>query len=218
MGYIDKNHVREALQYMCTFHTDLQNLHKKHGLSLLENTGRRNILMSSAQEEFFAKSLSSSYKNVINDGKTGEPDIVIGELDKEIECKITTPTPAGGINLQTDYATLIKKGNLDYLYVIADRLFEKFVVLHYVGLTYEDFAKPSASSRGKSKLVKHIAEKKCRVLWGNVRSKNKIELQKLRKKLLSCSQKAVKGRQKILKSIDYWQTQPTNYKYEFEGA
>jgi len=218
MSYINKSHVRDALKDMCTFHTDLQNLHKKHGLGFLNNTGRRNILMSSAQEEFFAKSLSSSFSGVVNDGKTGEPDIVVGELEKEIECKITTPTPSGGINLQTDYATLIRKGSIDYLYVIADKHFENFVVLHYEGLTHEDFATPSASSRGKAKLVKHYAERKCNVLWGHVKSKNVIELKKLHSKLNNCSLNAVKGRQKILKSIDYWKTQPTNYKYEFEGV
>ena len=187
-------------------------------MPFLNNTGRRNILMSSAQEEFFAKELSKRYKNVVSDGKTGEPDIVIGELSKELECKITTPTPSGGINLQTDYATLVKKGSLDYLYVIADRSFEKFVVLHYIGLTSEDFATPSKSSRGKAKLVKHIAERKCRVLWGEVKSKNELELLKLSDRLKSCSRKAVKKKANILRSIDYWESTPTNFKYEFEDC
>jgi hypothetical protein len=172
--------------------------------------------MSSAQEEFFAQALSKSYSNVSSDGKTGEPDIMVGELNRELECKITTPTPKGGINLQTDYTTLGKKGSLDFLYVIADREFEKFVVLYYDSLTVDEFSVPSASSRGKSKLVKHIAEPKCSVLWGKVHSKNEIELKKLNKKLLLCTRKAVKGREKIIKSIQYWKHQPTNYKYELE--
>ena len=183
---------------------------------MLENTGRRNILMSSPQEEFFAQALSKSYSNVSNNGKTGEPDIMVGELGRELECKITTPTPKGGINLQTDYTTLGKKGSLDFLYVIADREFEKFVVLHYDSLTTDDFSVPSASSRGKSKLVKHIAEPKCNVLWGKVHSKNEIELKKLHKKLLLCTRSSVKGKEKIMKSIQYWKHQPTNYRYEFE--
>ena len=203
---------------MCTFHSDLLHLHNRHGMPFLGNTGRRNILMSSAQEEFFAKELSKRYKDVVSDGKTGEPDIVSGELGKELECKITTPTPTGGINLQTDYATMVRKGSLDYLYVIADRSFEKFVVLHYIGLTSEDFAIPSKSSRGKSKLVKHLAEKKCRVLWGEVKSKNEIELQKLSAKLKDCSRKAVKKKAKIMRSIDYWENTPTSFKYEFEAC
>ena len=127
MSYVTKTHVRQALLKMKKFHYDLHALHDHYGLSMLENTGRRNILMSSVQEEFFAEALSSSYNNVTNNGRTGEPDIFVGELDKELECKITTPTPKGGINLQTDYRTLQKKGSLDFLYVIADREFEKFV-------------------------------------------------------------------------------------------
>jgi len=216
MSYVRKPHVRQALQKMKKFHNDLHDLHERYGLSMLENTGRRNILMSSVQEEFFAEALSSSYNNVMNNGRTGEPDIFVGELNKELECKITTPSPKGAINLQTDYRTLQKKGNLDFLYVIADREFEKFVVLHYDGLNTDDFITPSASSRGKAKLTKHVAAPKCNVLWGKVHSKNEIELKKLRNKLKLCSNAAVKKKEKIIKSINYWQTQPTNYKYEFE--
>lgn len=216
MSYITKDAVSSALNNMKQFHCDLQDLHAKYGLCMLDNTGRRNILMSSAQEEFFAQELSKTFSGVSNNGKTGEPDILIGALGKELECKITTPTPSGGINLQTDYATLAKKGSLDYLYVVADREFEKFVVLHYIGLTKDDFAFPSESSRGKAKLIKHVAEPKCQVLWGKVRSKNEAELTKLDKKLQECSPRAVKGKQKILRSINYWQNEPTNFIYDFE--
>jgi len=218
MSYINKDHVKKALANMRKFHADLKTLHEDYNLCMLENTGRRNILMSAAQEEFFAQSLADTFSGVSNDGKTGEPDIMIGELGRELECKITTPTPKGGINLQTDYATLGRKGELDFLYVIADREFEKFVVLHYVGLTTSDFSVPSKSSRGKAKLIKHIAEPKCNILWGEVQSKNKIEIEKRKKDLVSCSPGAAKKREKLNKSIKYWQGQPTNFKYRFEAA
>lgn len=216
MNYIERSHVQNALHLMMGFHEDLKQLHENYSLCMLENTGRRNILMSAAQEEFFAQSLACTFSGVSNDGKTGEPDIMIGELDRELECKITTPTPKGGINLQTDYATLRKKGSLDFLYMIADREFEKFVVLHYADLTIDDFSVPSKSSRGKSKLIKHVAESKCNVLWGKVHTKNKIELKKLQKKLSECSDLAVKKREKIMKSIQYWKNQPSHFIYEFE--
>lgn len=218
MSYISRSHVSTALEKMRHFHTDLEKLHLDYNLSLLDNTGRRNILMSSTQEEFFARALSKDYDNVLCNGKTGEPDIVVGELDKELECKITTPTPSGGINLQTDYATLAKKGALDYLYVVADKQFEKFVVLHYIGLTVDDFSTPSESSRGKAKLIKHVAEKKCNVLWGDVRSKNKRELAKRRKELSECSANAPRAKEKLQKSINYWTNEPTHFVYEFEGV
>jgi len=219
MSYLTRVHTQQALDKMRGFHADLQQLHQNYGLCMLDNTGRRNILMSAVQEEFFSQELGKDYTGVVNNGKTGEPDIVIGELDKELECKITTPrSTGGGITLQTDYATLSKKGKLDYLYVVADRDFEKFVVLHYTNLNKHDFAFPSESSRGKAKLIKHKAHNKCCVLWGNVKSKNDLELLKLNKKLDNCSDRAVKKREKILNSIEYWKTQPTHFVYEFEEA
>ena len=218
MTYITRDHVSQALSSMKRFHEDLQGLHQKYGLSMLDNTGRRNVLMSAAQEEFFSQALAKSYEGVSNDGSTGEPDIMIGELDKELECKITSPRTSGGVSLQTDYATLIKKGPLDYLYVIADHSFEKFVVLHYIGLTTEDFIVPCKSARGKAKLMKHIADSKCNILWGAVRSKNDDQLGKLQMKLANCSQRAVKKRERLLKSIAYWTQEPTKFTYKFEEA
>lgn len=216
MSYISREHVESALTSMASFHKDVQEIHKRHDLPLLHNPGRRNILMSSAQESFFANELKKSFTGVFSDGKTGEPDIIIGELAKELECKITSPSKSGAINLQTDYKTLAKKKALDYLYVIADRSFEKFVVLHYNNLTTDDFAVPSSSSRGKSKLIKHVAHRKCKVLWGNVQSKNERELKKLRIKLAKCSNDSITARKKILKSINYWETSPTNFIYEYK--
>jgi len=219
MLYITREHVAQALGCMKSFHADLQSLHHNYDLDLMGNSGRRNVLMSSVQERFFADALSKDYKDVINNGRTGEPDIVIGELDKELECKITTPSGSGGsVSLQTDYATLKKKGSLDYLYVIADKRFEKFVVLHYIGLTTDDFSVPCSSSRGKSSMMKHVADPKCNILWGAVKNKNEVQLTKLRRKLESCSDRAVKRRERLLKSIKYWTDTPINFTYEFEEA
>ena len=219
MSYIDREHVSKALSFMKAFHDEIQALHRKHGLPMLDNTGRRNVLMSAAQEGFFAKALSESYTDVVCNGKTGEPDIVVGELGKELECKITTPSSVGGgVSLQTDYATLKRKGPLDYLYVIADKRFEKFVVLHYIGLTTDDFSVPSSSSRGKSSMMKHVADPKCNILWGAVRSKNDDQLGKLQVKLANCSDHAVKRRERLLASIKYWTEIPTRFTYRFEGV
>lgn len=216
MSYITHEHCQRALQKMKQFHDDLDNLYKSYGLSMLENTGRRNILLSAAQEEFFAQELAKSYKGVKNNGRTGEPDIMIGELSRELECKITTPSSKGAIQLQTDYATLSKKGELDYLYVIADRNFDKFVVLHYDGLTSDDFRTPSAGSRGKAHMARHIAASKCNVLYGKVHVKNKQRLDQLERELLECGPHAHKKREKKLNSMKYWREQPTHFIYEFE--
>ena len=218
MNYITREHCSRALKKMMRFHNDLDHLYKSYGLCMLENTGRRNILLSAAQEEFFAHELSTSYKDVRNNGKTGEPDIMIGELARELECKITTPSAKGAIQLQTDYATLVKKGSLDYLYVIANREFDKFVVLHYDGLTSDDFRTPSPGSRGKAHMARHIAAAKCNVLFGKVHVKNKIRIEKLNAELRACSNVAAKKRANLLKSIDYWQNQPAHFIYEFEAV
>jgi len=219
MSYITRDHVKLALADMQKFHTDLQSLHTDHGVSIKMNLGRRNMMMSAPQEAFFAKALSSSYSGVSHNGNTGEADILIGELDTELECKITSPQGAGGmIRLQTDYATLTKKKSLDYLYVLADRKFEKFVVLHYTNLVPGDFAIPSKSSRGKSSMKKHLAHKKCKVLWGDVINKNNINLVKLEASLKACSQRAVKKRERLERSIAYWTTTPASFGYVFEDA
>jgi hypothetical protein len=215
MSYITRAHVSKALKGMLQFYDQLRDLHENFGLQLEENRGRRNILMSSAQEEFFARALSQDFKGVDNSGKTGEPDIVIKQLQKELECKITSPHQSGAISFQTDWATLCNKGSLDYLYIVADEQFEKFVVLHYTDLTKEDFAPPASGSRGKSRMIKHKAAAKCNVLWGKMLSKNEMELDKLRKRLAVCSSNAQKKKAKIEKSIKYWQTTPTKYTFEY---
>ena len=216
MSYITHAHCERALQKMKRFHDDLNHLYKSYGLCMLENTGRRNILLSAAQEEFFAQELSTSYKGVSNNGKTGEPDIMISELGKELECKITTPSSKGAIQLQTDYATLCKKGVLDYLYVIASRDFDKFVVLHYCDLTSEDFRTPSPGSRGKAHMSRHVAAAKCNVLFGKVHVKNEQRIAKLSQELLECGPNAKKKREDKQKSIKYWQEQPSHFIYDFE--
>ena len=74
---------------MTKFHDDLMEVMQRNGFDMLDNLGRRNILMSAAQEKFFAEALARRF-NVTCDGKTGEPDIVIHTLDRELECKLLT--------------------------------------------------------------------------------------------------------------------------------
>ena len=157
-----------ALNKMKDFHDDLCGVFQSYNMDLLENLGRRNVLLSQAQEEFFAQALSQTYDNVVADGATGQPDIVIHDIDKEIECKLTSPYSAGGISFQTDYETLERKGKRDYLYVIASKDFKSFAVLHFEGLTIDDFRPLSNGYRGKAQMYKHKGLKKCQILLGNV--------------------------------------------------
>ena len=76
MSYITREIAERALIKMKKFHQDLDRVFQDHGMNLKENLGRRNILLSQAQEKFFAEELSYHYDGVISDGRTGQPDIV----------------------------------------------------------------------------------------------------------------------------------------------
>lgn len=210
MQYLTPEMAKEAIMSMKTFHEDVVGVYSKHKMDLLDNLGRRNIVMSQAQEKFFAQVLSNTYAGVINDGRTGQPDIVIEPLNKELECKLTSRHKSGAISFQSDFETLLSKGSLDYLYVIADHDFKKFAVLHFLGLTTEDFRPLSSGARGKVSMSKHKGMKKCNVLLGEVNSLNARHINRLNSKLEENNPPYIIKR--INKSLDYWKN--TDEKYE----
>ena len=187
--YLDRDTTITALKGMQEFHTSLLRLHEQFDMDLLDNLGRRNILLSQPQEHFFAKALSTSYAGVINDGRTGQADIYIGELEQELECKLTTRMSSGAINFQTDHATLVNKGSLDYLYVIASDDFNEFAVLLFTGLTVDEFNDPPESARGKARMIKWKAMEKCTILVGDVINNNEIQLLNLADELSDTTSK-----------------------------
>ena len=220
MSYITREMVVNALSKMKLFHDKQHELHKEFGLDFVENTGRRNVIMSAAQEKFFAEEIASYFSDAISDGATGQPDIVIPSLGKELECKITTRRPKGGYSFQTDYETLKKKGKLDYLYVLASPDFQEFSVLFFEGLTIEDYSPVAPGSRGKVKMKKHSGMKKAQVLHGDVQVMNEIELNKQaarffnaaiaayqdvtdsNKKIWSCGPNALKKKARLTKTLE----------------
>jgi len=177
--YINRDDIKKTLTSMVNFYGDLKKSFSKFDMNLESNLGRRNIFMSMAQEEFLARTLQEKYENVVSDGAPGMPDVYIGDIDKEIECKLTTVNKSGAISFQSDYETLLQKKSLDYLYFIASPSFDKFTVLLFEGLTVDDFRPLSPGSRGKVAMKKHEGMKKCTVLWGDVINKNEIEIQKI---------------------------------------
>ena len=210
MSYITREMAENALKKMASFHRDLDNLFSSHGMNLKENLGRRNILLSQAQEKFFAEELSSVYEGVESDGRTGQPDIVINSLGKELECKLTSKTKSGAYSFQSDYETLQKKGSLDYLYVVADENFEKFTVLHYERLTTDDFRHLSPGARGKVSMKKHAANKKLNRVFGDLASKSLKQIKRL-EDLLEKDDIPNYMRKKYNKSLQYWKTEPEKY-------
>jgi hypothetical protein len=212
-SYITTEMAREAIRSMRAFHDDLQRTMSSHGIDLLANLGRRNILLSQAQEKFFAEAIGKRY-DVQESGRTGEPDIYVRTLDRELECKLASPQSNGSIGLQTDYETLLRKGKLDYLYVVADESFESFAVFHYTDLTADDFGPMANGSRGKVQLLKHRAKDRLRPLIGSMREINHTRLVEIESKLVRA--RTDKQRDKLSRSKRYWQEQPCKFKIIME--
>jgi len=190
--YITKEHVVKALTKMQAFHQDIEATFAKHGMPFKENLGRRNIIMSQAQEEFFAQALAETYSDVISDGATGQPDIIIGELNKELECKLASRGKNGQIQFQCDENTMAAKGTLDYLYIVAGPDFEEFAVLHFIDLESNDFFPASPGSKGRARMKKWKAMKKCNVLWGSIDDIRDERLLNVRQKIFNEKMKHTK--------------------------
>ena len=115
MSYMTREITVTAIEKMKVFHDSLIKLHDDHSLDFFDDLGRRNILMSRPQEAFFCEALKQKFPKTFSDGRTGQPDIVLPDISKELECKITTKRKGGSWQLQADYATLEKKGSCDFL-------------------------------------------------------------------------------------------------------
>ena len=166
--YVNEVSAVAALKQMRKFYCDLESLYESHDLSVVEDLGRRNILMSSLQEKYFAAEIAKRFPGTHANGKTGEPDIIIPQLNRELECKLTSPNKSGSWQLQTDYNTLSRKGSVDHLYVLANGKFDKFAVLFFEKLTTDDFHSPSPGSKGKARLHWSHAWSKCTALVGEI--------------------------------------------------
>jgi len=202
---------------MVVFHEEAASLFERHGMSLTADLGRRNTLLSAAQEKFFGDEIASRFP-VTCDGRPGQPDITVRAADsedvREIECKLTTRTSSGGINLQTDYDTLCRKGTLDYLYVIASPDFTEFCVMYFRGLTPEDFRSPAAGSRGKSTMVKHRCFEKATVLVGDYVSLRDQNIGRIEAALLG---KVPPGKRRRLESaLEHWRAGDDKYSIRLE--
>ena len=207
-SYLNRGMAERAIKNMKTFYSSLESLYSGHGIVVTEDLGRRNMLMSSLQEKTFATELSTKYKSTYSNGKTGEPDIVIPEIGVELECKLTSKGSSGW-GLQTDYSTLKKKGSLDYLYVLASREFDSFAVLHFKGLTIDDFHVPSPGSRQKARMKFKKAFEKCEVLCGDIIDNAQTMIDKYTQQLDNAAPNEVEV---LSNKLDYWNN---NSSYSF---
>ena len=174
-NYISQLNIKSILEDLTKFENSLRILFEDYDMDLRENLGRRNALISTLQEKVTAKYLREIFFSVEIDGAPGKPDITINDIDRELECKITSGSRSKGYvsyALQTDYETICKKQYLDYIYILCNGTFDKFCVLFFEDLTPDDFFPPASGSRGKSRMKKKNAMQKVIPLWGNYIIKN----------------------------------------------
>ena len=185
--YLTKNDAIEIIRQIQSFESDLNNIFKSRGYSFRGNLGRRNALISIAQEKETAKVLRKNFKEVIEDGRPGKPDIYIADIDRELECKITSGSKTKGtsrsFSFQTDWETICNKGKLDYVYIMCDENFQKFCFLYFDSLTSDDFFPPASGSRGKSRMNKAKAMKKVSCLIGNYIVRNDMHISSIKNTL-----------------------------------
>lgn len=183
MDYITRADALQILKNMNMFEVGLKSFFARFEYNLHENLGRRNILLSNAQEKETQKVLSKKYKSVISDGSPGKPDVVIEDIDVELECKLTSGSRSNGTityNLQTDWETICNKGKLDYNYIIASEDFSEFCYIIFEGLTPDDFHPPSTGARGKARMRKETAYSKATFLVGSMTDNAKVRVENIK--------------------------------------
>jgi|TARA_R110001583_G_scaffold38874_7_gene125204 hypothetical protein len=209
MHYLDAKMAKSAIIKMKNFHQSLLEVHNQYDLNFFQDLGRRNILMSRPQEVFFCEEIKKKFPKASSDGRTGQPDILVPEFGKELECKITTKRKGGSWAFQADYATLARKGKCDFLYVCCDKEFENFGVFYFRDLTTDDFKPPASGSRGKSRLLIRNCIDRCESLVGSIFNRNQIFIMKANAKLLAAQ--TMSEEKAAQKSLNYWQTTPNSY-------
>ena len=178
-SYLTRTAAIDAIGNIMSFADDMQKTYVRHGIDLGNDVGRQNIILSPAQEHFFADVIRKAVGECRNDGRTGEPDIIITALNnRELECKVVCKGKSGSWHLQADRTSLGNGGTLDFLYLLFDRTYDNVGVFLFKDLEYDDFKVPSPGSRGKSRMNKKSAFKKCVPLVGGFFDKRKEYIKK----------------------------------------
>ena len=195
MDYITRADALQILRNMRRFETGLKSFFASFDYDLHENLGRRNILLSNAQEKETQKVLSKTFESVVSDGAPGKPDVVIEDIGVELECKLTSGSRSNGTltyNLQTDWETICNKEELDYNYIIASEDFSSFCYIIFEGLTPDDFHPPSTGSRGKARMRKETAYPKAKFLVGSLTNNADLQIESINQEINERTNKNVK--------------------------
>lgn len=190
--YLTRKMIINTILKIDEFKTRLEELYSDFDIDVNENTGRRNALLSAIQEKVLSDELSTVYENVENDGAPGKPDIVIGQIDTELECKLTSGSgsKSRSYSLQTDYATIQNKEQLDYLYIITNKDMTEYSALYFNGLTSNDFCDPPETARGKARMSKKVAFDKAVPLVGGFTNLNESYISVYEERIEDAKKKA----------------------------
>ncbi len=214
--YLTREASISAIKNITDLFTDISALYDKYGIDLGNDVGRKNILISAAQEHFFAKAIESIVGDCSSDGRTGMADIVIGSMeDKEVECKVVCRGKSGSWSLQADKATLQKKGSCDFLYLLFDRSHENVAVLLFEDLVPDDFYDPAPGSRGKARLKKSSAFKKCTPLVGHFNNLREMWMEEYSRRMKAASTN--EDKKKAEQKMQLWYNKPDSYNIQLES-
>lgn len=217
MKYLDRKNSVMAIKGIKSLFSELENVYSNYGVDISRDVGRKNILISAAQEHFFAVAISNIVKDCTADGRTGMADIVIGGLDnREVECKVVCKGKSGSWHLQADKASLERKGSCDFLYLLFDRTHENVAVFLFNDLVPDDFYDPSPGSRGKARLKKSAAFKKCTPLVGSFLNKRKHYMKKYLEESLA-DNSSIKSKDKAEQKYQMWYNKEDSYSVQLEN-
>ena len=217
MSYLDRDSSVEAIKNISSLFNDVTDVYEKYGININRDVGRKNILISAAQEHFFANAIASVVGECSNDGRTGMADIVIGSLDdREVECKVVCRGKTGSWSLQADKATLERKGSCDFLYLLFDRTHENTAVLLFENLVPDDFYDPAPGSRGKARLKKSSAFKKCKALVGGFENKRMKFLERYQDEVANSTTQSQK--RKAEQKWAMWYNKEDSYSIQLESV
>jgi hypothetical protein len=78
--YLTRDSSVDAIRNINQLFCDIKKLYFSHGIDITNDVGRQNILISAAQEHFFASAINKSFGKASNDGRTGAADIIISSV------------------------------------------------------------------------------------------------------------------------------------------
>ena len=215
-SYLTRESAIKAVQNVVDFASDVSGLYRRHGIDFSTDVGRQNILLSAAQEHFFAQEIQESVGACRNDGRTGEPDIIIEALNnRELECKVVCRGKKGSWHLQADRKCLDGAGkSLDFLYLLFDRTYDNVGVLLFQDLEFDDYKEPSPGSRGKSRMNKSTAFQKCIPLIGGFIDKRDVYMKKYREAIADAKTPA--QRRIAKEKLSSWEKKPPQISISLE--